>query len=301
MDEKGNKFKDYQSKDLFPRLTDDLLIIILSMLSSNLKFLCQCMLVSKRFALLIPLISSGTLFIPHPQDRSRFEFFQDQVIYAFKALKSFRKIRSLHLEFIEEEFREFDHQWKVVFGSNTCTCACLAFKSITKLSAASASSSVNATAMDQVFRLIMYPYMWRNLFAVSQPTVESVVITYSKRKGKVCFKNSELPDGRTYTSILDVWNCWFEEGQATLKFIQVPELRLTKSGYLMKGVFLAISKVGENPAEDNKPDDMLNWNFGEEENVFGEALIMILRTPEDRMLACRHYVHGLYISSIIII
>lgn len=146
MDEQGKEFKDFPCKDLFPRLTDDLLILILSMLNGDLKFLCQCMLVSKHFALLIPLISSGTLSIPLPEDGDPFVFFRTQVRYAFKALGSFRKIQSLHLGFIEEEYKEFDLEWKAVYGSNTCTCACLIYNSITKLSSASSSAGVSATA-----------------------------------------------------------------------------------------------------------------------------------------------------------
>lgn len=311
MDRHRNKFEDFANEDLFPRLTDDLLILILSLITCDLKFLCQCMLVSKRFALLIPLISSGTLSIPLPEDKSHFEFFRGQLRYALDALSSFRNIRSLHLELFEEECRESNLQWKAVFGSNTYTCACLAYNSITKLSSAGAGASASAiaagsqtikdTVIGMAFSRIVYPNLWRNLLAVFHPMVESVVITDSKRQVKACFRNSELRDTRTCGTLLDVWNNRFEEGRTSFKFFELPELRLPKSGFLMKGVYLAINKIVEHSAEDDKYDDMLNCNFGEEENVFGEALNLILRTPEDRLVVRRRYACGFYISNIKIV
>ncbi|KAK1398027.1 hypothetical protein POM88_007890 [Heracleum sosnowskyi] len=307
MDRHGNEFEDFANEDLFPRLTDDLLILILSMVSGDLKFLCQCMLISKRFALLIPLISSGTLSIPLPEYRSQFEFFKGQVVYVDKALRSFWNIRSLHLEFVEEECEESILQWKAVFGSNTYTCACLAYNSITKLSSTGASAiaagsrTINNTKTGTIFRHIVDPNMWRIFLAVGHPMVESVVITDSKRQGKVYFRNSELHDTRTYTNLLDVWNNRFAERRTSFKFVEVPELRLPKSGFLMKGVYLAINKIGEHSAEDDKYDDLLNCNFGPEENVFGEALNLILGTPEDRLVVRGRYAHGFYISHVRII
>ncbi|KAL1816871.1 hypothetical protein ACET3Z_019445 [Daucus carota] len=287
MDVQGNEFKDFASKDLFPQLTDDLLLLILSMLNCDLKFLCQCMLISKRFALLIPLISSGTLSIPGPQVRS---FFLGQVTYAFRALKSFPRIRSLHLIFIEEEDQKFDLKWKAVFRSNTCSCACLVYNSIAKLSSVSGSVSATTTAADSdtitstAFRYIVTPNLWRKLLEVRYPLVDSVVITDSKRQGKVCYRNLEPRDARTYSTVLDIWNNSFGEGQTSFKFIETPELRLPKSGFIMKGVYLAICKVGENSTED---DDILSCSFGEEEIVFGEALTLVLGTPKDKMRVSR--------------
>ncbi|KAK1398031.1 hypothetical protein POM88_007894 [Heracleum sosnowskyi] len=297
MDEQGKKSEGMSNKDLFPQLTDDLLILILSMLNCDLKFLCNCMLVSKRFALLIPLISSVTLSIPKPEERSPFEIFRAQVIYASKALRSFRSIRFLHLEFIEEEYREINLQWKAMFGSNTCTCACLVFDSITKLSSAGASAGANvsatAAAADRqrikaamhgpIFWRLMYPNMWRNVLAVWRPRVESVVITDSKRQGVVCFGNSELRDATKCCYISDVWNNRYENGRTSIKLFEVPELRLPKSGFLMKGVLLVIGEIGGNSAEEHKHDDMLNCEFGEEQKVLGEASNLILRAPENKL------------------
>lgn len=127
------------------------------------------MFVSKRFALLTPLISSVTLSNPRSKEESLFEFFQAQVIYAFKAHRSFRRIRPLYLELIEEEER--DLRWKAMFGSNTCTCACLVFDSISKLSSASASVSatasqtIKAPVNEAIYRRIGYPNLWRNFFS----------------------------------------------------------------------------------------------------------------------------------------
>lgn len=311
MDEQGNKFDEMSSKDLFPQLTDDLLILILSMLNCDVKFLCNCMLVLKRFALLIRLISSVSLSIPKPQDMSPLEIFRAQVIYMSKALRSFRSIRFLHLEFIEEGYREINLQWKAVFESNACTCACLVFDSISKLSSAGAHVSATFTAADRqrmiaamrglIFWRIMYPNMWRNVLAVLQPMVESVVITDSERQGMVCFGNSELRDARTCRYISDVWNNRFEKGRTSLKLFEVPELRLPKSGFVMKGVFLAIGKVGGNSAEDHKHDDMLNCEFGEEQKVFGEALNLMLRTPQNRLIESRESSKELYFSHVRII
>ncbi|KAK1398026.1 hypothetical protein POM88_007889 [Heracleum sosnowskyi] len=299
MDRHGNNFEDFANEDLFPRLTDDLLILILLMVSGDLKFLCQCMLISKRFALLIPLISSGTLSIPLTEYRSQFEFFKGKVTYVDKALRSFSNIRSVHLEFVEEECRESILQWKAVFRSNTYTCACLAYNSITKLSSAGASAiaagsqTIKNTVIGTIFRLIVDPDVWCSLLG-GQPMVESVVITDSKRQGKVYF----LHDTRTCTNPLDFCNSRFEGGRTSFKFIEVPELRLPKSGFLMKGVYLAINKVREHSAEDDKYDDLLNCNFGPEENVFGEALNLILGTPEDRFVVRGRYAHGFHVSHI---
>lgn len=305
MDKQGNVFKEAVNQDFILQLSDDLLILILSMLNCDLKFLCGCMLISKRFALLIPLISSVTLSIPGSgQDKSPFKFFEAQASYVSEALKSFQNIRFLHLEFVEEKHQEFNLQWKAVFGSKTYTCASLVFDYITKLSASSPSGSVSAfsqttmATVDGLFWRIFYPNMWRSLLAILQPMVESVVITDSRRQGEICFGNSELRDARPCTSILDVWNNRFEEGRTSLKFFWLPELRLPKSGFLMKGVSLVISKIGKNSPEDHKYDDMLNCDFRDEHEVFGEAMNLILRTPEDRLEDCLVYAHGIYISFI---
>lgn len=47
---------------------------------------------------------------------------------------------------------------------------------------------------------------------------------------------------------------------------------------------------------DHKYDDVLNCDFGEEQQVFGEAINLILRTPEERIEDCHLYVRGIYIS-----
>ncbi|KAL8146781.1 uncharacterized protein LOC141707570 [Apium graveolens] len=316
MDEQGNKFDEISNKDFFPQLTDDLVILILSMLDCDLKFLCNCMLVSKRFSFLIRLISSVSLSIPRPQDKPPVEIFRSQVMYVCKALRSFRSIRILHLEFIEEEYREIDFQWKAVFGSNACTCACLVLESITKLSSpgASADATVSATptAADRqrtraaidgpVFWRLMYPNMWRNALAVLRPRLKRVVITDSGRQGMVCFGKSELHDAITCHSISDIWNNRFDKGRTSVKLFEVPELRLPKSGCIMKRVLLAIGKVGGNSGEDHKHDDMLNWEFVEEQKKFGEALNLMLRTPKNRLIDLfNESSNGVYYSHVRII
>lgn len=159
---------------------------------------------------------------------------------------------------------------------------------------------------------------WGNVMScllVQHPMLDEITIAGSRKGGKICLTDQEIVDLRNSLSPEDVSRISGNGNgigvTINVKSAYIPVLRLRSSGYAMKGVSLVVVRVGRrlyqpgedgfrtgNDSEDTDDDsdddredahieyddnDILNWDFDPEEEVFREAVTLILIHHKDKM------------------
>ncbi|XP_071704685.1 F-box protein At4g18380-like [Rutidosis leptorrhynchoides] len=162
---------------------------------------------------------------------------------------------------------------------------------------------------------------WGNVMScllVQHPMLREITISGSRKGGKIFLKNEEIVDLRNSLSPEDITRI-SENGNGigvtiNVKSAYVPILYLPLSGFVMKGVSLVVVRVGrrlyqpgddgfrsgtdsfsdsdsDNETDDDHEDnrieyddnDIINWDYDSEEEVFREAVTSILVHHKDKM------------------
>ncbi|CAH1427230.1 unnamed protein product [Lactuca virosa] len=278
-----------EAKDQFSKLPDDLFVLILTKIrQQDFKFLSRCSLISKLFASSIPLMPSVSISIsppntPKPTSDFSKSSLQDvadrfidrkmdyltslrpQIQKALIFLKKFTMIRALDVVFITDDDDEDDpKEGGFRYGANGGSHGC------------------------------------------NQPG--------SRKGGKICLTAQEILDLRNSLSPEDVSRISGNGNgigvTINVKSAYIPVLRLPSSGYAMKSVSLVVVRVGrrlyhpgdeafptetdtetDSDSDDDHEDgqieyddnDIINWEFDSEEEVFREAVTLILVDHKDKM------------------
>ncbi|KAI3745892.1 hypothetical protein L6452_08303 [Arctium lappa] len=153
---------------------------------------------------------------------------------------------------------------------------------------------------------------WGNVMScllVQHPMLDHITIAGSRKGGKICLTDQQIVDFRNSLSPEDVYRIAGNGNgigvTINVKSAYIPLLRLRSSGYAMKGVSLVVVRVArrlyqpgedgfctDNDSEDDSDDerqieyddnDILNWDFELEGEVFREAVTLILTQHKDKM------------------
>nr|KAJ0205845.1 hypothetical protein LSAT_V11C500252270 [Lactuca sativa] len=158
---------------------------------------------------------------------------------------------------------------------------------------------------------------WGNVMScllVQHPMLREITIAGSRKGGKICLTAQEILDLRNSLSPEDVSRISGNGNgigvTINVKSAYIPVLRLPSSGYAMKSVSLVVVRVGrrlyhpgdeafptetdtetDSDSDDDHEDgeieyddnDIINWEFDSEEEVFREAVTLILVDHKDKM------------------
>lgn len=158
---------------------------------------------------------------------------------------------------------------------------------------------------------------WGNVMScllVQHPMLREITIAGSRKGGKIYLTAQEILDLRNSLSPEDVSRIAGNGNgigvSINVKSAYIPVLRLPSSGYAMKSVSLVVVRVGRRlyqPGEDGFPNetdtdsdtdsdddhedsqveyddnDIINWDFEPEEDVFREAVTSILVDHRDKL------------------
>ncbi|KAL2456244.1 Uncharacterized protein Adt_46884 [Abeliophyllum distichum] len=316
-------------EDYFGRLPEELLISIFTKLA-DLKFLCQCSLVCKRFASIMSHVSNVSLTLPNSEavslqsTQNECMLFQEilrisseeipgfiqslsiQKLNFTKFLQKFRKLESIYLEFACP--RNISNspflKWKAKCGSSR-----IELESLVSLLPAAVHKKIESQLDEeqenqemsrgfirsQLNNWVKLSFMrcaeWVHILCIlikCHHSLKSVTITNSEKQGKLVLKDEQLITWRNGLlnqdpSLLNGHRlgCEFPN---FVKIAMLRVLNLPLSGYLMKGVFLVIIKFSaELHANDVGKEDIMTWDYEEEEKVLGEAVKEILMNHKDQI------------------
>ncbi|KAG5517427.1 hypothetical protein RHGRI_037986 [Rhododendron griersonianum] len=296
MEHWAKKKKNEEAENQFQRLPDDVVLHILDKVS-DIKWLCRCFMVSKRFSSLIPRVQ--TLSVNSNIWDSFLKSCSDS--HNEGVNNTHGPIRSLNLELISDFDVDDDSvfKWGAKFMAELDSITFLCAKSLSRMmkSEADEDATENEIAQEELFhsaklaiRCLEYAFWWLRVLSqvfAKFPMLESVTITDWKNKGvKLCLGGEKLVECRhilvTKPPISPkrgkAW--WQEQGNAMVGY--VPGLQLPISGYVMKGVTIVYFKMSDNDFE--AATAMLDA-FAEDQGPFLEAVVQILEKHKDSIKA----------------
>ncbi|KAI8526089.1 hypothetical protein RHMOL_Rhmol13G0282000 [Rhododendron molle] len=299
-----------EAENQFERLPDDVVVNIFDKLS-DIKCLCRCFMVSKRFASLVPLVQLVSIktnifhclsIYPSESENPQNFTLSPSSRFNLSGLLFFAKltqIRSLNIEIPSDFMDENDSFFK--WGTNFPK-----LDSITVLYASSISKMMeseqedetdNGITQEEIIRRVLFAVdrlkdalLWVGILSYVvqfNPMLESVTICDSMNKGvKLCLGGEKLVECWNgfsvikYVSLLERGRSWTQEN---MKVGYVPVLELPLSGCVMKGLTIMNFRMC---ADDGyQAGKAMVDAFAEEQSVFSEALVHILENGKDGIKA----------------
>ncbi|KAL3850185.1 hypothetical protein ACJIZ3_012067 [Penstemon smallii] len=280
--------------DHFHRLPEEVLLYIFSKLT-DLKSLCQCSLVSKRFASVISHTRTiyVTLHGAHSSVKQTAALLELLSLQELKLLKNFKELESIYVEYTYP--KEIDSpsflKWKIkctssnaFIGSFICLSA-----SVHKMIKHEPDDEQETRQISTEFMRLSYRRYMEWLFLIfelakSHASLKSVRIEDSEKTANLVVRDEQIV--KTRSCVLEKELPDVNGIRSLLKIAWVPELRLPLSGYLMRGVGLTIIKppTEEQGGNVNNHDDITFWDFEDEEKVFAEAVKEILINHRDKII-----------------
>ncbi|KAI8526107.1 hypothetical protein RHMOL_Rhmol13G0283300 [Rhododendron molle] len=290
--------KNEEEENQFQRLPDDVAVNIFDKVS-DIKWLCRSFVVCKRFASLIPLVQKVSIkanagdYLSIPRDFHKLPSSPFNV-WGTDIFAKLTQIRSLNLDLVSDFVANNDSvfKWGAKLSSD--------FDSLTLLYAASLSKMKESeeekkeeddeteneiTQEEQICRLHLAfdcakeAMLWLRILCrviLKYPMLQSITITDSMNKGVRLYLGGE--------KLVECRNAIMcpEEAvprQESVRVGSVPVLQLPKSGYVMKGVTIVHLSSGD----DSESDAQLAMvdAFAEEQGVFSEAVVQILKDYKD--------------------
>lgn len=277
-------------EDNFNRLPDRLLVSIFTKLA-DLKFLCRCSIVCKRFASTMSLIQSVSVILPSSEafsfESTRNECKLFQKILCIKSeeipayirsksleklnfiifLQKFKKLESIYLEFTcpQKIANSSFLLWKAKCGSGRAeieSLVCLIPGSVHKMTEYQPDEKQGNqvyTSEDCQFHNCL-GLCWSFMECIHllcvlikcHHSLKCVTVTNSEKQGKLVLKDEQLVMWRNSLHIGNRFDC---ELPLYLVTASLKVLNLPLSGYRMKRVFLVFIKFLELAREDYDDDD----------------------------------------------
>lgn len=214
--------------------------------------------------------------------------------------KKFIRLRSLHLEVLPESFLYGPVSQPFSFGrwKTKCTTKSHIFVSLLANSISSKNEHKEEIAecklllpteylidMQAIYAesLSSHSCLWFglvNLFIKMHPVLRSITITDSTKQGRMlCLRDVDVSDmSAVKVEINRIGN--------VLKTLYLPVLHLPMSGMVMEELTVAMFKVGsvgEEARDDNDGyDEIVNWEFEDGEELFGEAVTAIFQNKKNK-------------------
>ncbi|PWA45881.1 hypothetical protein CTI12_AA512820 [Artemisia annua] len=297
--------KSHASVDLcsFNRLPDEMVLKILDTLI-DLKLLCRCKLVSKRFNRIVTQVSTISFTaLTHPAELHPNQESKASNILAslgpFWSLTKFRRVKSVHIQLLSYVDSLSLFKWKIKFGNNFDSFLFLSPNYIyhkkelyiNENGQDEENNEVNNKKIDIACECLFDVMKRIRLLLIDiihLPLLEKVSIADSDNRGKVSFSGGKIADVRN-------WLCapseTVEQEANRVDFphrmsrCYVPLLELPVSGYVMKGVTLMLILRDDLPEdidsfmESDDNDDVED----KEEAAYSEAMMQILKKHRDRI------------------
>ncbi|KAF7121158.1 hypothetical protein RHSIM_Rhsim13G0213900 [Rhododendron simsii] len=308
--------EEEEAENPFQRLPDEVALHIFGKLS-EVKWLCRCFVVAKRFSALIPLVQTvsfetetwNSVFRNEEGDlqlqgRKFSEFLTSilkldllpsprlnfpDLVFQLKQIQSLNIEIPSHLNANNDSVFKWGADFTTILKSFTFLYAASLYKTDDKNDR---EETVNEISLNEINRraqvkldCITNAVLWLGtLFCVvpTYPMLQSITITDSNNKGvKLCLGGEKLVE---YRNTLEIAPTIPSEnpGAWTLGNMRVgyvPILKLPSSGYVMKGATILIFNIF---AFD---DTALLDAFAEEKGVFSEAVVQILEKHKGRIKA----------------
>ncbi|KAF7120517.1 hypothetical protein RHSIM_Rhsim13G0215700 [Rhododendron simsii] len=286
------KKKNEEEENQFQRLPDDVVVNIFDKLS-DIKWLCRCLVVSKRFSSLIPLIQTVSIKTNAGDCLSVSGNVSDLEFFA-----KLTQIRSLNLDLVSDFDANKDSvfKWGAKFTSDLDRLTFLYAASLSKRMESEEEEeeeeddeTENEVTQEEKFRRLYLAMdcvkeglLWLLILSRgirNYPMLQSITITDSTNKGVRLYLGGEkLVDCRN--AFKNSIKCPEEAvpRQESIRVGSVPVLQLPMSGYVMKGVTIVHVKLCR--ADDSESDAQLAMvdAFAEERGVFLEAVVQILKS-----------------------
>nr|GEW97770.1 hypothetical protein [Tanacetum cinerariifolium] len=311
---KPDEFGDSSS---FSYLPDEIVLQILSRLI-DLKTLCRCKLVSIRFNHIVQqvdAISSTIISVDHPSFNSNSSGApgeHDDLLYLFKSesfhsfvsvmksLQTFRALKSLCIKipsFHKSAYNCFLFKWKLL--SNTTDSFLFLSPNLvcdTKENVQDEEEEEEEYLLSEMKLLIAMDCLVNALsirykmldYIKCFPLLENVTITDAGERGRVSLSGGNIADrGKCLSSINKIIDLWASDiinnSCNRLRQCYVPLLKLPVSGYIMKGVTLALSEMNDFPDDDSFTNINLNDFEDKEEAAYSEAVMEIFKKNREQI------------------
>ncbi|KAF7121177.1 hypothetical protein RHSIM_Rhsim13G0215300 [Rhododendron simsii] len=290
----------------FQRLPDDVAVNIFDKVS-DIKWLCRCFVVSKRFSSLIPRVQTVSIktnardFLSTPQDSHKFAVLSSSPLNVCgpEFFAKLTQMRSLNLDLVSDFDADNDSvfKWGAKFTSNLDSITFLYAASLTKMMESEQQEENDETEneitqeeitlrLSLAIECAKEAVLWLRILSLDipkHPMLQSITITDSMNKGvRLCLDGERLVECRNaFRNAIKCPQETLPRTQATIRGGSVPVLRLPMSGYVMKRVAIVHFKLGS--GDDSESDAQLAMvdAFAEEQGVFSEAVVQIVKNYKD--------------------
>lgn len=290
---------EYDDFSFFSCLPDDVLFQVISKLS-DLKTLCVCKLVSKRFhqlVLQVEVISYTDPLLETPNlewDTSAADAWLGSFRSVISSLNEFERVKSLLVQFPSSHADDgLLFKWKINFGNKVDSFIFLSPNLVYQSKELNVKAngheeedmelwenklSIAMRCLDHAtLRIILL------LHCIGLPFLEKISFTDSGKRGKVSINGKNFAEAKNelYSPSRTIGETVQLENEcATMTKFYFPLLKLPVSGYVMKGVTLILMERKDVPHDNDwflkTVDDLDNFE-DEEEAAYSEAMKMILR------------------------
>ncbi|PWA38819.1 F-box domain, Leucine-rich repeat domain, L domain-like protein [Artemisia annua] len=269
-----NKPDEYDDSSSFSCLPDHVLLQVISNLS-DLKTLCACKLVSKRFHQLVRQVEAISYTDPLSRtpnlelDTAAPDAWLGSFRSVISSLNEFERVKSLFVQFPSSHADNgLLFKWKINFGNKIDSFIFLSPNLVYQ----NKELNVKANAHEELEEDME---LWNNKL--------SMAMRYSGKRGKVSINGKIFAEARNelYSPSRTIGeNVKLENEGAKMTNCYFSLLKLPVSGYVMKGVTLFLMERGDVPHDNDwllkTTDDLDNFE-DEEEAAYNEAMKLILK------------------------
>ncbi|XP_058199183.1 F-box protein AUF2-like [Rhododendron vialii] len=300
------KKKNEEEENQFQRLPDDVAVNIFDKVS-DIKWLCRCFVVSKRFSSLIPRVQTVSIktnardFLSTPRDSHKLAGLNSSPwnVCGPEFFAKLTQMRSLNLDLVSDFDADNDSvfKWGAKFTSNLDSFTFLYAVSLSKMMESEQEEendeTENEITQEEITQRLSLAIecakeavLWVRILSRVIPKyamLQSITITGSMNKGVRLYLGGEkLVECRNaFRNAIKCPEETLPRTQETIRGGSVPVLRLPMSGYVMKGVAIVHFKLCS--GDDSESDAQLAMvdAFVEEQGVFSEAVVQIVKNYKD--------------------
>ena len=295
----------------FSHLPDEMVLLILRKVI-DLKTLCLCKLVCKRFNQIVLRVDTIFLNVPligNPSsDSNTLDESSDSFLSGFKSLLSFKGLKSLHIELppsVNDADNGFFFKWKFILGEKIDSFVFLSPNSVCDTKENVQDEEEDDLVLAAQKRCIAIHCVVNALFRRkillatidTFPLLEKISITDSGKRGRVSHSGEKVVDWRNWLSSHPETLNKEMKRHSRLSRCYVPLLELPVSGYVMKGVTLILlerTNLGNDQndsfmkSDDHDDNFMSNYDDDSvfednEEAAYSEAVMEIFKKHRGRI------------------
>ncbi|KAL7611442.1 hypothetical protein Lser_V15G13712 [Lactuca serriola] len=298
---------DANDSSSISRLPDEIILQILNRLI-DLKTLCFCYLVSKRFSSIVLQVDAISLTSPvwtpdkntigdvapsNPFPPIISSFYGESFLSAYRFLIKFKGVKFLCIELLSSGLLAVDNRlfkWKVKFGNRIESIIFLSpnsvfYKDEFYLNGNGDEEERNKRHISfQCLKDVTTRHMMLLHLVKDLPLLEEVSITDAERRGRLSLKGEKLSEMKEWVSSASEAVMNNVDVPNFLSNCYIPVLKLPVSGYVMKGVFVMVMEMKDLEREN---DILMNSEDGgfedKEEAAYTEAAMEILEKHKGMM------------------